>query len=106
MDKLTELMTNLVPFAILLCIGAAVSALFYYVKKRDLFGGFAGGMVIAIAGALLGIFLDKFLLEYIIIVLKFLVYQFNVDIIAGFIGAYGAVYMMNKLNHDKKRDRY
>ncbi|MDA3900960.1 MAG: hypothetical protein PF637_10625 [Spirochaetes bacterium] len=106
MDKVTELMTNLIPFAILLGIGAIVSTLFYYVKKRDLFGGFAGGMVIAIGGALLGIFLDKFFLEYIIIALNFLVYRFNVDIIAGFLGAYAAVYVMNKLNHDKKRDRY
>ncbi len=104
--KLVELFTNLIPFAVILGIGLIVSWIFFYLRKRDIFGGFIGGTVIAILGALLGIYADKFILDYIIKGLQFLVYHFNVNIIAGFIGAYIAVYITNKLNHDKKRDRY
>lgn len=104
--KLIELLTNLIPFAIILGIGIVVSWIFYYIRKRDIFGGFVGGTVIAILGALLGIYTDKFILDYVIKILQYLVYQFNVNIIAGFIGAYIAVYITNKLNHDKKRDRF
>ena len=39
-------------------------------------------------------------------VLKFLVYDLQIDIIAGFLGAFCAVYIMNKLNHDKTRKKY
>lgn len=104
--KLLELLTSLIPSGIIILTGAVVSAIFFYLRKRDLFGGFIGGMIIAILGAVLGIYMDKFLLDYIIIALKFLVYRFNVDIIAAFLGAYIAVYIMNKLNHDKRRDKY
>lgn len=106
MEKVTELMSGLIPFAILLVTSAIVSGIFYFIKRRDLFGGFIGGIVIAICGALLGIFIGEFLLDYIIIALKFLVSEFNINIIAAFLGAYIAVSIMNKLNHNKKRDKY
>ncbi|MFW5807630.1 MAG: hypothetical protein ACOCWH_01105 [Spirochaetota bacterium] len=104
--KLLELLTSLIPFAVILFIGLIVSWIFYFIRKRDIFGGFVGGTVIAILGALLGIYADKFILDYVIKALQFLVYHFNVNIIASFIGAYIAVYITNKLNHDKKRDRF
>jgi len=34
------------------------------------------------------------------------VYDTGVNIIAAFIGGYVAVYIMNKLNHNKERKRY
>jgi len=39
-------------------------------------------------------------------VLEFLVYETGVNIIAGFISAYIAVYIMNRLGHDKERKPY
>ena len=70
-------------------------------------GGYIGGMVVGVIGALIGGFiLDKLLLETMIRVLSYLVYESGVNIIAGFIGGYIAVYIMNRLTHDKERKKY
>ena len=76
--------------------------------RRDLIGGFVGGMVVAVIGALIGAYLlDHLLQVYVEKLLKFLVYNpTNVDIIAGFLGAWLALYVMNRLNHDKTRKKY
>ncbi|MGL4370926.1 MAG: hypothetical protein ACRCUT_14830 [Spirochaetota bacterium] len=106
-EKVTLFLMKLLAFAIIMGLGALVSWIFYYLKKRDLFGGFVGGMAVGVIGALIGAFiLDAFLLNIMISILKFLVYGAGVDIIAGFIGAYGALYIMNRLNHDKTRKKY
>jgi uncharacterized membrane protein YeaQ/YmgE (transglycosylase-associated protein family) len=98
---------RLLALAIIIGLGALVSWIFYYFKRRDLFGGFIGGMVVGVIGALIGAFvIDKLLLDITVRILKFLVYDAGVDIIAGFIGAFGALYIMNKLNHDKTRKKY
>lgn len=106
-DKLIAFLWKVLALAIIIGLGALVSWIFYYLKRRDLFGGFIGGMVVGVIGALIGAFIiDKLLLEITIRVLKFLVYYFDIDIIAGFLGAFFAVYIMNKLNHDKTRKKY
>lgn len=107
MDVLLNFLMKLLAIAIYIAMGALVSWIFYNLKRRDLFGGFIGGMVIGVIGALIGGFiLDKLLLDITIKILRFLVYDTGVNIIAAFIGGYAAVYVMNKLNHDKERKRY
>ena len=107
MDAIVSFLMKLLAIVIYLAMGALVSWIFYSLKRRDLFGGFIGGMVIGVIGALIGGFiLDKLLLDITIKILRFLVYDTGVNIIAAFIGGYAAVYIMNKLNHDKERKRY
>lgn len=107
MDVLVSFLMKLLAIAIYIAMGALVSWIFYNLKRRDLFGGFIGGMVIGVIGALIGGFiLDKLLLDITIKILRFLVYDTGVNIIAAFIGGYAAVYVMNMLNHDKERKRY
>lgn len=107
MDAVLSFLMKLLAIAIYIAMGALVSWIFYSLKRRDLFGGFIGGMVIGVIGALIGGFiLDKLLLDITIKILRFLVYDTGVNIIAAFIGGYAAVYIMNKLNHDKERKRY
>lgn len=107
MDVLLSFLMKLLAIAIYIAVGALVSWIFYSLKRRDLFGGFIGGMVIGVIGALIGGFiLDKLLLDITIKILRFLVYDTGVNIIAVFISGYAAVYIMNKLNHDKERKRY
>ncbi|MFC1670871.1 hypothetical protein ACFL20_10805 [Spirochaetota bacterium] len=93
--------------AITLAIGALVSYIFYSLKRRDLFGGYIGGLVIGVIGALIGILiLDKLFYDIVVLVLEFLSRGAGVNIIAGLIGAYVSVFIMNKLNHDKERKKY
>jgi uncharacterized membrane protein YeaQ/YmgE (transglycosylase-associated protein family) len=88
-------------------IGAAVAAIFYYIKRRDLFGGFIGGFLVAFIGALIGCFiLDMLFYDIAVKILEFLTKTAGVDIIAGFIGAYISLVIMNKLNKNKERTKY
>jgi len=106
-DKVTLFLMRILAFALIIGIGALVSWIFYYLKKRDLFGGFVGGMVVGVIGALIGAFIiDRLLLDITIKILRFLAIDAGVNIIAGFIGAYAALYIMNHLNHDKTRKKY
>ncbi|MDY6933726.1 MAG: hypothetical protein SVZ03_05805 [Spirochaetota bacterium] len=106
-DEFSGFITKLLSIAIYLGLGAIVAWIFYYAKRRDLFGGYIGGMVIGVIGALIGGFiLDKLLLDVSIRIMQFLVYETGVNVIAGFIGGYLAVYIMNRLTHDRERKRY
>lgn len=88
---------------IFLFVGAVVSFIYYTIRRRDLFGGYIGGLAIGFIGALIGgLVLDQALL----IAIDFLARDVGVNVIAGFIGAYGAVYIMNRLGHDKVRRKY
>lgn len=92
---------------IYLAIGAAVAFIFYNLKKRDLFGGYIGGLVVGVIGALIGgMILDAIFYDVIVIILDFLSRGSGVNIIAGFIGAYAALYVMNRLNHNRSRKKY
>jgi len=92
---------------IYLSLGALVSYIFYSLKRRDLFGGYIGGLVVGVIGALIGGFiLDYLFFDIVAIVMEFLSRGAGVDIIAGFIGAYAALFIMNKLNHNRERKKY
>jgi uncharacterized membrane protein YeaQ/YmgE (transglycosylase-associated protein family) len=106
-DEFLDFLMKLLAIAIYLALGAIVSWIFYYIKRKDLFGGYIGGLVVGVIGALIGGFiLDKLFLEITIKVLNFLVYTTGVNIIAGLIGGYVAVYIMNRLGHNKERKKY
>jgi len=92
---------------IYLSIGAAVAFTFYNLKKRELFGGYVGGLVVGVIGALIGGYiLDYLFYDIIVRALYFLCEGAGVNIVAGFIGAYAALYIMNRLNHDRSRKKY
>lgn len=106
-EELQGFFMKILAIIIYLGLGAIVSWIFYYAKKRDLFGGFIGGLVVGVIGALIGGFiLDRLLLDIAIRVLRFLAIDAGVNIITGLIGAYAAVYIMNRLNHDRERKKY
>jgi len=103
-EALINVLMKLLAIAIYLFLGAFVSWIFFFLKKRELFGGYIGGMVIGVIGALIGGFvLDKLLLNITLRVLKFMVYETGVNIITGLLGGYIALYIMNRLNHNKER---
>ncbi|MCP4136938.1 MAG: hypothetical protein GY754_38580 [bacterium] len=106
-ESIRGLLVTLKAVAIYLAIGAVMSYIYYSLKRRDLFGGYIGGLVVGLIGALIGgFFLDKFFYDYAVIVLEFLSRGAGVNIIAGFIGAFAALYIMNRLNHKKERKKY
>ena len=106
-DELINILMKILAIAIYVGLGALVSWIYFSLKKRDLFGGFIGGLAVGVIGALIGGFiLDRLLLDITIKILEFLAYETGVNVIAGFFGAYIAVYIMNRLGHDKERKRY
>jgi len=93
--------------AITILIGAVIAAFFYYVKRRDLFGGFIGAFVVAFIGTLIGCFIiDMLFYDISVRILEFLTKTAGINIIAGIIGAYIALVIMNKLNRNKERTKY
>jgi uncharacterized membrane protein YeaQ/YmgE (transglycosylase-associated protein family) len=92
---------------IFLALGALVAFIFYYMRRRDLFGGYIGGVVVGFIGAIIGGYvLDYLFYNISVVVLEFLSRGIGVNVIAGLIGAYAALYMMNRLNHDRERKKY
>jgi len=90
-----------------LVLGALAAAYFYQIKRRELFGGYIGGLVVGVIGALIGGFIiDMIFHEIVTKILLFLTEKVGVNLIAGLIGAYLALYIMNRLNHDKERKKY
>ncbi len=88
-------------------LGAIVAFIFYSLKKRDLFGGYIGGLVVGVIGALIGgLVLDTLFYDKVVTILEFLSRGAGVNLIAGFIGAYAALYIMNRLNHNRERKKY
>lgn len=106
-DEIVIFLKRLLSIVLYVGLGAAVSWIYYYLRRRDLLGGYIGGLVVGVIGALIGGFiLDRLLLDIAIRILRFLVYDTGVNLIAGFLGAYGALYIMNRLNHNKERRKY
>ena len=100
-------MRFLIVVTIYLIIAAGVASVFYHLKRRKLFGGYIGGFIVAIIGVVIVEFvIGQLFMESTEKILNFLVRGTGVNIITGFLGAYGAVYLMNKLNHDKERTKY
>lgn len=107
MEGLRDLLKVVTAIAIFLGLGAIVSFIYYNLRKRDLFGGYIGGLVVGFIGAIIGGYLLDYLFYNIsVTVLEFLSRGIGVDVIAGFIGAYAAVYIMNRLNHNRERKKY
>src|SRR3990172_1801455 len=89
---------------IFLALGALVSFIFYNLKRRDLFGGYIGGLVVGFIGAIIGGYLLDYLFYNIsVVILELLSRGIGVNVIAGLIGAYVALHIMNRLNHDRER---
>lgn len=106
-DEIISFLMKLLAIVLYIGLGALVSWIYYNLKRKDLLGGYIGGLVVGVIGALIGGFiLDRLLLDITIRVLRFLVYDTGVNLIAGFIGGYSALYIMNRLNHDKERRKY
>jgi uncharacterized membrane protein YeaQ/YmgE (transglycosylase-associated protein family) len=106
-DALRNFLLMIKAIAIYIALGAMVAFIFYNIKKRDLFAGYIGGLVVGVIGALIGGFiLDWIFYDISVKILEFLSRGAGVNIIAGFIGAYCALYIMNRLNHNKERKKY
>ncbi|MCB1148074.1 MAG: hypothetical protein KDK41_09020 [Leptospiraceae bacterium] len=91
---------------IYVAIGAGLSWYFYSIRGRDLLGGFVGGLIVGLLGAILGGFVLNNPLNLAIEFLQRGLLVANVNVIAGILGGYFAVYMFNKINNDRtRRDR-
>jgi hypothetical protein len=88
-------------YAVLLAIGSGISWYFYHYKKRELFGRFLGGMIVALLGAI--VFDLIFTLPFMKPIFKLLTESTYVHIPGAFLGAYLAVFILNKINHDQER---
>ena len=87
-------------------IAAVLSWYFYSWKRRDLLGGFIGGMIVSFFGGILGGFVVSDAVNFIIDFLQRGFYIANVNVIAGLIGGYATIYIFNKINHDRSRRDY
>ena len=83
-------------------MGAGLSWFFYYVRKKDLLGGFIGGLIVGIMGAILGSLGGK-VLKWAIDFLQNGMLFSHVNVISGLLGGYIALYIFNRINHDKNR---
>ncbi len=88
-------------YIVLIGIAAIISWYFYYFKKKEILGGFIGGMVVAVLGAI--IFDLLFTFDFMKELMKFLTETSRVHIPAAFLGAFLALYILNKINHDQDR---
>lgn len=106
-EKIFELLHKLLVIAIIIGIGALISWIFYHLKRKDLFGGFIGGMVVGVIGALIGAFLlDPILVWVVDLLVVRLSLKAGVNIVAALLCGFFAVFIMNKLNHDRDRTKY
>lgn len=94
----------LIDSIVYLLIGGLTAWLFFYLMRKDLLGGFTGGFIVGVIGAILGAFLLTDVISVLVEYLEEGLKVSNVNIIAAFLGAYGGVYVFNKINHDKQRD--
>jgi len=93
----------LIDVLIYITIGAVMASLFYHLKRKDLFGGYIGGLVVGFIGAIIGgLSLSP--------VFKFILYYLSkdnsVNILSGLVGAFVFLYIMNRLNHNRERKKY
>ena len=101
--EFNDFLQAIIAILIVIAIGALVSFIFYSLKRRDLFGGYIGGIVIGIIGALIGGYV---LNDLTLLVLDILAKNQYVNVISGFIGAFVSLSIMNRLNHNKERKKY
>lgn len=93
----------LIDILVYVAIGAVLSWYFYSFKGRELLGGFVGGLIVGLLGAILGGFVLHKPLNLIIGFLQKGFFIANVNVIAGVLGGFFAVYFFNKINNDRAR---
>lgn len=96
----------LIDFLVYIALGAAISWFFFYLRRLDLFGGFLGGAVVALIGAILGGFLLRGPLKIVIDALQDGLYVSNVHLIAALTGGVVSVLLLSKINNGRKRKEY
>ena len=101
-----EIFQDILDILVYVMLGALLSWFFYFFKKKDLLGGFAGGAVVGILGSVLGVLLVSKPIRLGISFLQSGMKITNVDILAGLIGGYVALFVYNKINHDRTRKEY
>ncbi|MCE9500222.1 MAG: hypothetical protein K8R21_06965 [Leptospira sp.] len=99
--------TILVDIIFFIAVSALVAWYFYFYLRKDLLGKFLGATLVAGIGALIIFALLQEVIRDIIMWLmspKIGSSQLsNVNLIAVFIGGYLALYLMNKINHNRDR---
>ncbi|WCL50384.1 hypothetical protein [Leptospira sp. GIMC2001] len=99
--------TTLVDIVFFLGASAVMAWYYYYFLKKDLLGKFWGAMLVAAVGSLIVFALFQTFIRDIIMWLmspKIGSTQLsNVNLIAIFIGGFLALYIMNRINHNKER---
>lgn len=100
-----EFAKYIIDFLVYIALGAIVSWFFFYLKRLDLFGGFLGGAVVALIGAILGAFLLGGILNTVIDALQAGLGS-NVNIIAALVGGAASVMLLSKINNGRKRKEY
>lgn len=105
-----ELMGTLKDGLMYLVIAAVLSWFFYNLLRRNVLGGFFGGVITAAAGSILGMFLLNLPVNFILDQLqqgicfgggerRFCLS--NVNIIAAGIGGFLALYILHRISHSK-----
>jgi uncharacterized membrane protein YeaQ/YmgE (transglycosylase-associated protein family) len=99
--------TVLVDIIFFIAVSAVVAWYYYFYLKKDLLGKFWGAILVASIGALIIFAILQNILRDVIMWLmspKIGSTQLsNVNLIAVFIGAYLALFIMNRINHDRER---
>ncbi|GBF50145.1 hypothetical protein LPTSP4_16690 [Leptospira ryugenii] len=103
----SEPWTILVDILFFFLASAACAYYFYYYKRRDLLGKFWGSTLVAGIGALI---VFATLQTYIRDIIMWLMSPkigstqlSNVNLVAIFLGGFIALYIMNRINHNKER---
>ncbi|EPG73956.1 hypothetical protein LEP1GSC050_2667 [Leptospira broomii serovar Hurstbridge str. 5399] len=88
-------------------ISGGLAWYFYFYKRKDLLGGFWVAFLVALLGSLIILSIFQDIIRDIVFWLispKVGIYQLsNVNLIAVLIGGYLALYIMNRINHNKER---
>lgn len=101
--------TVIVDAVFFLGASAIIAWYYYFYLRKDLLGGFWGALVVACLGALIVLALAQNFIRDVIMWLmspKIGSTQLShVNLIAVLLGAFYALYIMNRINHNKERKR-
>ncbi len=99
--------TTILDVLFVIGISGGLSWYYYYYKRKDLLGGFWGALVVALLGSLIILSLLQDFIRSVVLWLvspKFGIYQIsNVNLLAVLLGGLLALYIMNRINHNKER---